>query len=90
MQGSGGEQTTSQVEIKDMAFNPPTMTISAGATVTWVNQDKEAHTVDGTKEVFHSKPLGTGDKFAHTYKKAGTFPYYCKLHPQMKGEIIVK
>ena len=81
------------VTIKDRKFNPPTLTIKAGETVTWVNKDDHDHTVDGQVENddddFDSGNLGSGDSFKHTFDKSGKFKYACSYHPRMKGTIIV-
>lgn len=81
------------VTIKDRKYNPPTITIKAGETVTWVNKDDHDHTVEGQVEKdednFDSGNLGSGDSFKHTFAKAGKFKYSCSYHPRMKGTIVV-
>ena len=54
-----------------------------GTTVTWVNKDGDAHTVTavGTKPLFGSNPLDTGDSFSFTFNEPGTYSYFCKIHP---------
>lgn len=79
-----------EVLIKDFEFAPPTLTVSVGTTVTWSNRDEEAHLVNGTTNVFKSPPLDTNEKFSFKFTAPGTYPYYCKLHPQMKGQIVVQ
>lgn len=81
--------TTGQaVTIKNFAFSPATLTVKAGSTVTWTNQDTIAHDVKG--DTFQSATLNTGDAFQFTFDKAGTYEYICGLHPTMKGTIIVE
>ena len=81
--------TTGQaVTIQNFAFSPATLTVNAGSTVTWTNQDTVAHDVKGTD--FQSTTLNTGDTFQFTFDKAGTYEYICGLHPTMKGTIIVE
>jgi plastocyanin len=79
-----------EVLIGDYEFIPATLTVSVGTTVTWSNRDDEAHTVNSTTDVFKSAPLDTDEKFSFKFTAPGTYPYYCKLHPQMKGQIVVQ
>ena len=79
-----------EVGIGDFEFIPSTLTVSVGTTVTWGNRDEEAHTVNSTTDVFKSPPLDTDEKFSFKFTTPGTYPYYCKLHPHMKGQIIVR
>jgi plastocyanin len=75
------------VEIRDYAFMPKTLAVLVGTTVTWTNQDGDAHTVTGSG--LKSKSFGMDGSYSHTFTKAGTFSYVCSLHPQMKGTIVV-
>jgi len=81
------------VTIKDRKYNPPTLTIKAGETVTWVNKADHDHTVEGQVERdeddFDSGNMGSGDSFKHTFEKPGKFKYSCSYHPRMKATIIV-
>jgi plastocyanin len=78
------------VLIKDDAFSPPTLTIGAGTTVTFINEDDDAHTVTATNAGFDSKGLDTNGTWRHTFAKPGTYSYFCELHPFMRGTIVVK
>ncbi|MBV9332588.1 MAG: cupredoxin family copper-binding protein [Candidatus Eremiobacteraeota bacterium] len=78
------------VEIKNDAFSPKTLTITAGQTVTFTNDDDDAHTVTATDGSFDSKGLDTNGRWNHVFAKLGTYTYFCELHPFMKGTIIVK
>ena len=78
------------VEIRDMHFEPAELTISAGTTVTWHNEDKSPHTVTDRGRVFRSSALDTGDGFSYTFAAPGEFSYFCTLHPMMVGKIVVK
>ena len=78
------------VEIHDMKFNPPTLTIAAGTKVTWVNEDSSPHTVTDRNKAFRSAALDTKDSFSYTFAAPGEFSYYCTLHPMMVGKIVVK
>jgi plastocyanin len=78
------------VTIKDDAYSPVTLTVSAGQTVTFTNRDDDAHTVTSTNGVFDSKGLDTNGVWHHTFDKPGVYHYFCELHPFMKGTIVVK
>ena len=78
------------VHMHNFAFVPATVTIKAGDTVEWINDDTDAHTVDSTAKLFDSGGLDTHDNYSHVFAKAGSFTYFCSLHPYMKGTVIVK
>lgn len=78
------------VYIKGFAFSPKSLTIDAGETVRFVNNDGEAHTVVSDKGVFNSGGLDTNDSWAVRLQKPGTYSYFCSLHPYMKGTIVVR
>ena len=71
-------------------FSPANLTVTVGKTVTWVNKDTVTHTVtsDGSN-LFDSGFMPTGATFQFTFTTAGTYPYYCTVHPFMKGTIVV-
>jgi len=77
------------VEIKNFAFEPKTITIKVGRTVTWTNQDSAAHTVAGDGGI-DSGDLSKGKSYSKTFDTEGTFDYHCSIHPQMKGQVIVQ
>ena len=79
-----------QVKIANFTFDPPTLTVKAGTTVTWVNDDDIPHLVTEKDGKFHSSALDTNDKFSQTFSTAGTVEYYCALHPKMTGKIVVE
>jgi plastocyanin len=81
--------TEMTVKIANFTFGPRTLTIPAGTTVTWVNDDDIPHVVAEKDGAFRSKALDTGDTFSHVFAKAGKVEYYCALHPHMTGEIVV-
>jgi len=77
-------------------FDPLILNVPVGATVTWKNLDSTLHTVtSGSAEsgkpgtIFDSSYLTGGKTFQHTFSSAGTFDYFCTLHPYMKGQVIV-
>jgi plastocyanin len=78
------------VKIDNFSFGPETLTVPVGATVTWTNRDDIPHTVVSTDGVFKSKVRDTDEKFSYTFDKAGTYPYYCSVHPKMTGKIVVQ
>jgi len=78
------------VHLHNDAFAPPTITIHAGDTVRWINDDDDAHTVTATDGSFDSKGIDTNGSWSHTFVKPGTYKYFCELHPFMKGTIVVK
>ncbi len=82
--------STLTVMMKDDAYSPTRLEISAGQTVTFVNRDDDAHTVTSTNGWFDSKGLDTNGVWRHTFTKPGTYTYFCELHPFMKGTIIVQ
>jgi plastocyanin len=81
---------TMEVKIDNFSFGPTTLTVALGTTVTWVNHDDIPHTVVSTEGVFKSKVLDTDEKFSFTFTKAGSFPYFCSIHPKMTGSVVVQ
>lgn len=78
-----------QINIQDFSFQPASLNVPVGATVAWTNKDEEPHTVYSSDEVFKSKALDSDEAFSFTFKKAGTYKYFCSVHPKMVGTIIV-
>jgi len=79
-----------EVKIDNFSFGPETIKVSVGTTVTWINRDDIPHTVVSTDGVFKSKVRDTDEKFSYTFTKAGTYPYYCSVHPKMTGKVVVQ
>ena len=79
-----------EVKIDNFSFGPQTLTVPVGATVVWTNRDDIPHTAVSTDGVFKSKVMDTDEKFSYTFAKAGTYPYYCTIHPKMTGQIVVQ
>ena|SRR6266576_3667207 len=79
-----------EVKIDNFVFGPQTLTVPVGATVTWTNKDDIPHTTVSTDGVFKSKVMDTEDKFSYTFDKAGTYSYYCTIHPKMTGKVVVQ
>jgi amicyanin len=81
-----------KVSIENFVFQPKELVVTAGATVTWVNADNVPHTVTSTASpaLFDSKTLRADSTFSFEFKAAGTYDYFCKVHPDMTGKVIVK
>jgi plastocyanin len=79
-----------EIKIDNFSFEPQTLTVPVGATVTWTNRDDIPHTVVSTDGVFKSKVQDTDEKFSYTFTKAGTYPYFCSVHPKMTGKVVVQ
>jgi plastocyanin len=77
------------VRIRDFAYGPRNLTVTAGTVVRFVNDDSEAHTVTASNRSFDSAGLDTGDAWTHRFTAAGTYAYFCALHPYMKGVVTV-
>ena len=75
-----GAQDT-ELKIDNFTFVPQRVTIKPGTTVTWVNDDDIPHAIAATGKEFRSKVLDTNDKYSFTFTTAGTFEYFCSLHP---------
>ena len=84
------KQEAMEVKIDNFSFGPAALTVPVGTTVTWTNRDDIPHTVVSTDGVFKSKVLDTDEKFSFTFSKAGSFPYFCSIHPKMTGKVIVQ
>jgi plastocyanin len=81
---------SADVKIDNFSFGPQTLTVSVGTTVVWTNRDDIPHTVVSTDGAFKSKVRDTDEKFSYTFTKAGTYPYFCSVHPKMTGKIVVQ
>ena len=84
--------SVTEVKIDNFSFGPAALTVPVGTTVTWTNRDDIPHTVVSTDDpkIFKSKVLDTDEKFSFTFSKAGTYPYFCSVHPKMTGKVIVQ
>jgi 3',5'-cyclic-AMP phosphodiesterase len=86
MQTSSGHD----VVMDNFSFTPPRTSVPAGATVTWTNHDDVPHNVVSTERQFKSPVLDTDGRFSHQFEAAGTYKYFCSIHPRMTGEIVVE
>lgn len=82
-----GQQAT--VAIDRFAFDPPDLKVAIGTTVVWTNNESVPHTVTATDDSFGSDTLQKGDTFSHQFTAAGTFDYFCAIHPNMKASVTV-
>lgn len=82
---------THAVPIRQYAYQPATMTIRVGDTVTWTNEDQAPHDVvtSAGPAALQSPMLETGQSWTYTFTVAGTYSYYCSIHPDMRAQITV-
>ncbi len=84
-----------KVQIEDFLYEPPAITVAVGTEVTFTNEDTAPHTATSGESpkpdgVFDTDIIEKGESKSVKLDKAGTFAYYCELHPFMKGTVIVK
>lgn len=79
-----------EVWLQNTAFNPPSITVKAGTTVTWLNKDDFDHTVTSYTGLFDSGFLHSGLPFSYTFTSVGTYQYLCEIHVGMSGTVIVQ
>jgi plastocyanin len=85
---AGAEEATATID--NFTFAPARLTVKAGTTVTWRNQDDISHIVTASSRLFKSKALDTDDIFSFTFTAPGTYEYFCSLHPRMTGTVVVE
>jgi plastocyanin len=85
-----GHAEDATAKIDNFTFTPARLTVKAGTTVTWRNEDDIPHTVTSATRLFKSKALDTDDSFSLTFTEPGTYEYFCSLHPRMTGTIVVE
>jgi plastocyanin len=79
------------VSIDNFTFNPVTLTVKAGTTVTWTNKDDIPHGIASSNNAFtRSEAMDTDDSFSFTFTTPGTYQYFCYIHPHMTGTIVVQ
>lgn len=86
---------TNTVTVKERKFDPPSIVVPVGTTVTWSNEDKVSHTVSsgvpGKRDGTFDRTLGPGfGVFSFTFDKPGVYTYYCQFHTAMLGQVEVK
>jgi plastocyanin len=82
--------TEMTVKIDNFTFAPQRITVKAGTTVTWDNEDDIPHTIASSTKLFKSKVIDTDGKFSFTFTTPGVYEYFCSLHPHMTGTIVVE
>jgi plastocyanin len=80
----------SAVSIANFSFQPATITVAVGSTVTWTNNDSTNHTVTADDGSFKSGPIAAGATFSQAFAKAGTFAYHCSIHTSMTATVVVQ
>lgn len=78
-----------RVGIDNFTFAPQTVTVPVGTKIVWVNADDIPHSIVEVTGKFRSAALDTDDTFSLVFDKAGTFAYFCGLHPHMRGTVVV-
>src|SRR5215211_2747651 len=86
---SAHQDAAFDVSVVDFAFEPATLSVPVGATVTWTNTGSRPHTVTADDGSFDSGRLDPGEQFSQTFDQPGTFTYHCGFHPEMQGSIVV-
>jgi plastocyanin len=89
---AGDAPATAQVTIDNFTFSPPVLTIARGTKVVWTNHDDIPHTVTSSQDPAHmrSPVLDTDEAYSFTFDKAGTYGFFCSLHPHMQSRVVVK
>ena len=86
----GAAESTDMIDIADFKYDPETVTVKAGAELTWTNSDDATHTATADDSSFDTGDLDKGDSKSVTFDKAGSFTYYCRFHPFMKATVEVQ
>jgi plastocyanin len=93
--GAKGGPGANMVWIQGMAYNPSTITVASGTTITWINKDVVAHTVTSNDGLFDSgsmsasDPYTAGGTFTYTFSTPGSYSYHCSFHLTMTAKVIV-
>ena len=81
---------TAEVTVDNFSFSPAELKVAVGTTVTWTNRDDIPHTVVSTDKVFKSRVLDSEEKYSFTFTTAGSYAYFCSIHPKMTARVIVQ
>jgi plastocyanin len=87
---NGGQASSNVVNILNFSFTPGELTINNGGTAIWQQNDAVPHQIISNSGLFESNVLNKGDQYSFKFDQAGEYGYYCKIHPSMRGKIIVK
>ena len=82
-------QGRADVAIVDVAYQPGSILVQAGDTVTWTNTGSTPHTVTADDGSVDSGPLAPRASFSQTFSATGLFTYHCAIHPQMTGAVTI-
>ena len=78
------------VSISGMKYGPSSIEVKTGDTVTWNSSDRVPHTITSRTGDFASSSIGAGETFQHQFDEAGEYEYYCSIHPNMTGKVVVE
>ncbi len=78
------------ITLANFKFTPASVVVSPGTRIIWTNHDSDPHTVDSVKNLWTSEAVDPDGTFARVFKAAGSFAYYCSIHPFMHGSVIVR
>lgn len=87
---AGPKPATHQVTIEGVRFDPQELTVKVGESIVWINHDPFPHTVTAVGRQFDSREIAAGQSWKFTARRKGVFPYACRLHPTMLGELRVE
>lgn len=88
--GSAVLAADAAVSIANLAYDPATVTVNVGDSVTWTNNDSVGHTATADGGSFDTGSIAGGQSDSVTFTAAGSFPYHCTIHPQMTGTVVVQ
>lgn len=84
------QPSPAQIVMKEFKFAPVSLTVKAGTTVVWANEDDEPHTVVSESGLFRSGAIDTDETFSFRFDRPGTYHFTCSIHPQMVGTVVVQ
>lgn len=86
---SGEAQRSEKVKIVEFTYEPDPVTVQVGGKVIWQNEDMAPHTATADDGSFDTGTLEKGKIGSETFKQAGSYPYFCEIHPDMRGTVEV-
>lgn len=87
--GCTSMNTANSINIQNNTFNPSTLYVQNGTTVTWINKDSVTHRVVSNSGLFDSGNLTTGMSYNYTFNSSGSYPYHDLINPAMTGTVVV-
>jgi len=88
--GTPAAAPDAKIVVDNFSFTPASAAVAVGTTVTWTNHDDIPHNVVSPEQKFKSPVLDTDETFSFTFAAAGTYKYYCSIHPRMTGQVVVR